>query len=288
RLREQVDRAHALLFSEPQVVIAWEASAEQPEIFGDPSIVSSVPVARRILAFGTWLEGEKAQAMEYAVEALRSHGQGFAMALTTLSGRYIEAEGRAVGGRAILRLKEVSGTTRDYIDLAARYDKLLREIDAIRTLIEALPSPIWARDGSGRMAWVNAAYAHAVEARDSAEAVARGLELLDPSARGDLVRARDSGEPFAARLPVIVAGTRKIFDVFDLATRNGSAGIGIDVTEVDALRSELAHTVEAHRRTLDQLPTAVAIFGANQRLTFHNAAYRTLWGLAAEFLDQQP
>ena len=288
RLREQVDRAHALLFSEPQVVIAWDARFEEPEVLGDAAIVNSVPIARRILAFATWLDADQARAMERAVEALRSRGQGFAIALTTLLGRHIEAEGRAIGGRAVLRLKEVSGVKSELGELAARHGKLLRDIDAIRTLIEALPSPIWASDAAGRKTWVNPAYAHAVDARDGAEAVARGLELLDPAARAGLATASDSGEPYAARLAVIVAGTRRIFDVFDLSTRNGRAGIGIDVTEVETTRSELARTIEAHRRTLDQLPTAVAIFGADQRLTFHNAAYRALWGLTSDFLDQLP
>ena len=36
------------------------------------------------------------------------------------------------------------------------------------------------------------------------------------------------------------------------------------------------------------MPTAVAIFGADQRLTFYNAAYRALWDLDAAFLDQSP
>jgi signal transduction histidine kinase len=288
RLREQVDRAHALLFSEPQVVIAWDARFEEPEILGDAAIVNSVPIARRILAFATWLDADQARAMERAVEALRSRGQGFAIALPTLLGRQIEAEGRAIGGRAVLRLKEVSGVKSELGELAARHDKLLRDIDAIRTLIEALPSPIWTSDAAGRKTWVNPAYAHAVDARDDAEAVARGLELLDPAARAELATASASGEPYAARLAVIVAGTRRIFDVFDLSTRNGRAGIGIDVTEVETTRGELARTIEAHRRTLDQLPTAVAIFGADQRLTFHNAAYRALWGLTSDFLDQLP
>jgi signal transduction histidine kinase len=46
--------------------------------------------------------------------------------------------------------------------------------------------------------------------------------------------------------------------------------------------------VEAHRRTLDQLATGVAIFTADQRLEFYNAAYRVLWGLEPAFLDSQP
>src|SRR5204863_6720166 len=101
-------------------------------------------------------------------------------------------------------------------------------------------------------------------------------------------RARQSGETYAGRRPVIVAGARRIFDVIDVPTRSGSAGLGIDMTEVEALRDEIDRMIDAHRRTLDQLPTAVAIFGADQRLNFYNAAYRALWGLASEFLDQQP
>ena len=42
-----------------------------------PSIVTSAPVARRALAFGTWLAPDQARAMERAVEALRSRGEGF-------------------------------------------------------------------------------------------------------------------------------------------------------------------------------------------------------------------
>jgi signal transduction histidine kinase len=288
RLREQVDRAHALLLADPQVVIVWDAHGDEAEVVGDAGIINSVPVARRILAFSTWLDAEDARGMERAVEALRSRGQGFVMALTAVSGRQFEAEGRAIGGRAVLRLREVSGIKRELVELTTRHGKLLRDVDAIRTLIEALPSPIWASDVVGRTTWVNPAYAQAVEARDAAEAVARGLELLDATARADLGAARAVDEPYAARLPVIVAGTRRIFDVFDLATRNGRAGIGIDVTEVEATRSELARTIEAHRRTLDQLPTAVAIFGTDHRLAFYNSAYRALWGLPSEFLDQQP
>jgi signal transduction histidine kinase len=46
--------------------------------------------------------------------------------------------------------------------------------------------------------------------------------------------------------------------------------------------------VDAHRRTLDQLATAVAAFNAERRLTFYNAAYRALWDLDPTFLHQGP
>jgi signal transduction histidine kinase len=54
------------------------------------------------------------------------------------------------------------------------------------------------------------------------------------------------------------------------------------------MHAELKRLGDAHRRTLDQLATGVAIFGADQRLSFYNAAYRSLWDLDAGFLDQTP
>ena len=194
-LRDQADRANALLLAEPQVIIAWPASGEEPEIVGDPTILTPTPIPRRVLAFGTWLDPERARAMDQAVDVLRASGTGFAMTMPTVTGRFVEAEGRAIGGRAILRIKDVSGIKREFVDLAARHHDLLRDIDTMRALIEALPSPIWARHASGRLAFVNAAYAIAVEAKDAADAIARNLDLLDRNGRAGLERAHAQREP---------------------------------------------------------------------------------------------
>ena len=113
--------------------------------------------------------------MEQAVEALRSRGEPFSMAFTTLGGRPIEAQGRAIAGRAVLRLKDASGVKRELLDLAGRHEALLTEVASLRALVEKLPSPVWTRDAAGRLTFVNAAYALAVEAQDPADAIERGL-----------------------------------------------------------------------------------------------------------------
>ena len=155
-----------------------------------------------MLAFGSWLDAGKASAMERAVEALRARGEAFSMAFTTLSGRPIEAQGRAIAGRAVLRLKDASGVKRDLLDLAERYEALQSEIAAMRALIEKLPSPVWLRDATGRLIFVNAAYAQAVEARDPADAIERSLELLDSAARDNIAQARHANGGYAGRLPL--------------------------------------------------------------------------------------
>jgi len=73
-LTSDVDRAHALLLSEPQIVVAWAAASDEPEIIGDITIVSTAGESQRILAFGLWLPSDQALAMERAVEALRTTG----------------------------------------------------------------------------------------------------------------------------------------------------------------------------------------------------------------------
>ena len=287
-LKGEADRAYALLRSEPQIIVAWAAADDCPEIIGDTALLANAEAPQHVLAFGTWLEGGQAQAMESAVEALRARGEGFATTLTTLAGRPIEASGHVVGGRAILRLRNVVGIKRELADLHTRFQRQVEESEALRTLVEALQSPVWARDEAGKLVFANAAYGRAVEGRDGTEAVTRGIELFDRAAREELFRAHEGAKPYTGRLPAIVAGNRRIFDVQAFPTGRGSTGIAIDATEAEAMRAEVKRMAEAHRRTLDQMATGVAIFGSDQKLTFYNTAYRALWDLDANFLDQRP
>src|SRR5450830_49006 len=288
-LHAEIDRLKTLLLSEPQVLVEWSAATDEPEILGDTGIVLLGGIPERVLAFGTWLEPAAAQRMENAVETLRSDGRGFVMTLTTTTTKCpIEAEGRAVAGRAVLRLRDVSGIERELMDLAARHDKMMSDVETMKALLDSLPAPVWARDERGRLIFVNSAYARAVEAGDSTDAVVRELELLDRAARDELARARTIGKPYTGRLPAIAAGERRIFDVVDAPTGAGSAGMAIDRTEVEAMRAELARMIEAHRRVLDQLATGVTIFNVDRKLIFYNTAFRSLFELDAGLLDQTP
>jgi signal transduction histidine kinase len=287
-LRADVDRLTALLLSEPQVLVTWPAASEQPEIIGDTTMLAPGGTRERVLAFGTWLEASAARRMEQAVDTLRSEGRGFAMTVTSRGGRPVEAEGCVIAGRAILRLRDVGGIEQELLDLAARHDELLSDVEIMRSLLDTLSAPVWARDAAGRLIFVNSAYARAVEAESPTDAIARELELLDQSARTEVERARVTGETYVGRLPAVTAGMRRVFDVIDASSGAGSAGMAIDRTEAETLRGELVRMAEAHRRVLDQLATGVAVFNIDRKLTFYNAAFRSLFELDAGFLDQTP
>jgi signal transduction histidine kinase len=285
-MQAEIDRLKQLLLSEPQVLVTWPAASDEPDIIGDISIVG--PGAPHVLAFGTWLEPAAAQRLEDAVAHLRSDGRGFTMTLTTQAGRPLEAEGRALGGRAIFRLRDVSGIESELVEVSTRHDRLAGDLNTLKSMLEALPSPVWARDDAGRLIFANSAYARAVEASNAADAVERELEMLERTARAEIARMRAGGESFARRLPAVVAGERRIFDVIDAPTAAGSAGIAIDRTEAETMRAELKRMTEAHRRVLDQLATGVAIFNADRKLAFYNTAFRVLFDLDPAMLEQTP
>jgi signal transduction histidine kinase len=284
----RLDRANLFLSTEPQIVIAWNSADGDPEIEGDYSLVTDAPLPRRVLGFGSWLAPDLAQKMDHAVERLRERGEGFSVAVASSRGRHFEIEGRAVAGRAVMRIRDVSGDRLQLVRLRESHTELLNELEAIRAMLDAIPHPVWTRDGDGRLAWANAAYARAVEAGDSVDVVARGLELFDVETRETARAARAEQGAWSQRAPAVAAGERKMYEVVDVASANGSAGIASDLSELTALRGELQQQVNSHARTLDQLSTAVAIFDRAKRLVFYNAAYRQLWSLDPAFLDQQP
>src|SRR5882762_3453671 len=162
-LQVQADRFRALLFAEPQILISWAAGDNRPQISGDTALLMPKEAQQhqpqRILAFGTWLPPEPALQMDHAIDALREHGEGFLLNLTTANGHAIEAMGRAIGGEAIVRIRELSGLRRELAETNLRHRALSEETEMLRGFASAVPWPIWAKSSKGGLGYANAAYA---------------------------------------------------------------------------------------------------------------------------------
>src|ERR1700756_977296 len=124
--------------------------------------------------------------------------------------------------------------------------------------------------------------------RCAGDAVQRDLELLDSGDRAAMARVLNDNSASTARLPIVVGGERRVYDVHAVTLSAGSAGIAIDASEASNLRAALERMAEAHRRTLDQLSSGVAVFDGQRRLAFYNDSYRRLWDLDRMFLDNNP
>jgi signal transduction histidine kinase len=286
--RARLDRANLFLSADPQIVVAWGSASEEPDVEGEYSLVTDAPLPRRVLGFGSWLAPELARKLDEAVERLRQRGEAFTITVASLTGRHFDVEGRAIAGRAVMRIRDISGDRLQLVRLRENHNRLIEEIGALRAMLDAVPSPTWTRDTDGRIVWVNAAYASAVEAKDAIDAAARGLELFDRATREAALAMRAAGETWRRRAPAVAAGERRMYDVVDVPSAGGSAGMASDLSQIVALQSEIKSQAASHARTLDQLSTGVAIFDRAKRLVFHNAAYRQIWALDAALLEQQP
>src|SRR6185312_4412221 len=169
-----------------------------------------------------------------------------------------------------------------------RYRTLVEETELLRDFAAAAPWPIWAKSVEGNLRYANTAYVRATEGANVADTVHRGLELLENDQRAEMGRVLSNNASFSARLPIVVGGERRIYDVRTFRLSGGSAGIAIDASEATALQDAMERMAEAHRRTLDQLSSGVAVFDGQRRLAFYNESYRPLWGLDQAFLDSNP
>ncbi len=290
-LKARVDRLEALLNTADHRLVVWEPSGDAPMIVGALSDECGVPRAgEQLLAFGTWLDAKSAAALDQSLEVLRDSGEAFGLTLVTRAGTFIEANGRTAGGCVVLRLRDLTGVQQLGAEHAQQAKALQAQLDTLHALFGALPTPVWRRSEDGVLQWVNAAYVEAVDGDvdESSRVIELGTEFLDAGGRAAVSKMRDEEGRFQARMPVVAAGRRRIFDVTDVKTESGVAGMAIDVSDLERLQQDFRRTVEFHARTLDQLATAVAIFGPDRRLQFFNAAFRSLWGLEQSFLEAGP
>jgi signal transduction histidine kinase len=287
RLRAQLAETEALVDRDDEIVVVWNGGAAA--VKGDAALAERLTRGQgAVPAFGRWLEPASAMALDRAVDRLREQGEPFELTLRTLGEARVGARGRVAAGRAVLRLRTLEG---ERLAQARLGEKLLgaeRDLACHAAFLAAIPLPLWRRGPDGRLSWVNPAYAQAVEAASPEQAVTERTELLDKAERLRLVEAAAQGRDFRARLPAVVAGRRRVLDVLEIARPPERFGLAVDATEAEEAKAELSRHIAAHARTLDQLATAVAVFGPDRRLRFHNAAYRSLFGLDSAWLATSP
>ncbi|CCB63792.1 putative histidine kinase, Putative HK, ATPase and Sensor Domain [Hyphomicrobium sp. MC1] len=288
-LRRNLAAADAIIRAEPQVLIFWEQGQAVRIVSHTLTGIPGLPDQHaEILRFGQWLEAPSADTLKAALDKLFTNGRSFNIILKTIAGGTLEAEGRAAGGRAVLRFKDVSTYKAQIARIDEQHDALARDIRSSRALLETLPMPVWLRDTAGRLVWVNSAYVKAVEADSELEVLERQIELLETRQRRQIAKTVASGDSYKSRVHLIAGGQRKPHDIVILPVDGMTAGAAVDVTDIETAQGELDRQVAAYDRTLDRVETAVAIFDRDQKLVFHNTAFANLWSLDPDWLATRP
>ncbi len=287
-LKRQLAVAEAVIGGEPQILVLWDTGLQPQVVCNTLRGVPGLPVENaHIVSFSNWLDAASAVRFREALDGLLRVGRPFNMILRTGAGVHLETDGRASSGRAVLRIRDVTGYKRDISRIIDGHESLARDIRSSRAILNALPMPVWFCDHEGRLTWTNAAYAAAVEASVE-EVIERQVELLEQRQREGLLKALGTTPRFRRRINLLFRNERRVYELMAVRLQNTIAIAAIDVTELQLAQSELNRQSEAFDRTLNHVATAIAIFNAERRLVFANEAYINLWGLDPRWLRAQP
>jgi signal transduction histidine kinase len=212
-------------------------------------------------------DGEATQ-LEAARHALGSSRASFSRIVTTRQGGAVAVEGRrTTAGETVLWLIDASD--------AAAAEQARRQAESWREMLDAIPVPVWRRDAANALADCNRAYAAAVGATVDG-ALAQRRELVPPAGPRE-------------RRHVVIGGARRLFEITEKPARaTGRIGFAVDCTEVETAEAELWRQVNGYVEVLEGIRAAVAIYGADRRLKFFNAAFASMWGIAECWLAAQP
>ncbi len=263
RARAAASARDALIAAGREAVIVWGRDGSAPYSYGGGEQLLDACLA-----------GPEATALSEAIDALSAAGAAFTLLAHNNKGRAITVRGRAVGGMAALWLEPETDAKAVPLDF--------------RTVLDALPVPVWLRDKTLSLVWGNRAFLTAAGVEDE-EAALAAQATLDRSERDLASAARSEGHVMEAKRFAVVGGHRRALAFTHIPVeRDRIVGTAIDVTDISNAEARLQQHIDAHADTLDKLATAVAIFGKNQKLSFYNRAFARLWGLEETWLDRHP
>ncbi|MEQ8177776.1 MAG: PAS-domain containing protein [Amphiplicatus sp.] len=314
-MEAQLEKADAVLSAHPGLVLVWEDdydAVEQgwglPKILGGPAALASLmsftrdndnplasPIDRLLDTLGDLPvedDGppEDTKKLKDKVRELRAHGIAFSGSIVTSEGRAIEADGRVAGGQVALWLTDPAARMAEDSGIVGKVRERTTDLHGAFSLLDRAPLPAWRRGADFSLVWVNRAYVEAVEAPSAASVLKDQIEL-EPGVRKIAEKAASERRPAEGRVIVNIRGERRVLRISETPMHAaGDAALGgfaIDITELDKTRTDLRQHIEANRKTLDQIPTAVAMFGAAQNILYYNQAFLKLWGLdEADLLSQ--
>lgn len=180
----------------------------------------------------------------------------------------------------------------EIISLKSSLATARQERDDFIDLLNAAPIPIWRRDQNSKIIWRNRKYSDIAGIDDGEEtAVPELASSRDPDqARKLATKARVTGMTQSETRRYIVDGDRLSFKIVEtpLEYDNQLAGFAMDTTGETELSEELKRHIDGHADVLENVASAIAIYGPDQRLEFFNQTYAKLWRISDDFLYAKP
>ena len=310
-LEEQLARADSVFGAHPGVILVWEEDEMIDESWGDPKFYGSPVALASLLNFTEdavaanpserLLEGlgdleardgaGRDATLRERLKQLRTEGAPFSLTIIGPNGRFLEADGRTAGARAVLWVSDSTIKGLEESGARGRLEEarqvIARDPTAFLEMLGKAPFISWRLSSSGRLQWVNDAYMQAVEAKTLDQVLDRQI-MLDKEIVAHAQKVRDGGKEIVETRHVPIEGNRRALRVLMFPLSGGVGGMAFDVTEEESARETLDRHVKAHDETLNNVADAVAIFSGDRKLTFYNRAFMDMFELDPAWLMGNP
>lgn len=312
-LRDEISRLEAFLATVPAEYCGWSVEGDVAYSRGFADLLG-IPLVRTLSDIQARLMPADAAALEGLFTRLQDEDQSFDLTVRTIDQtRIFRLAGKA--GRDsrsferfdTLWLEDITAPMRKIERTEADLRQVRAESLRLNGAFDSIPQPLWMRGENAALVWCNRVYAAALGLTPAA-AVAEQRELpttaggkKPPPAAPDepplkmLAReAIGSGKAREATVHIIAEGQRRLMRVQEipLAPEPGmpltSLGLASDITREEEIEADFRRSSSSYRELLEQLRTAIALYDANQRLDFYNAAFAQLWGLDERWLNAKP
>jgi signal transduction histidine kinase len=308
----RISRANALLGGARSVASLLRSVPARPLIVRPDGSVESDSLLQRDLGLaamprrlddlagdGVGLDPADLDSLKDDVQAAAISGVAIARQVRIAgSDRAIEVRGGLapppyVAGTLLLWIFDATGAEAERLKLATQLGRTEAALDALTHLIESAPFPMWYRGPDMSLGLVNSAFVAAVEARDAAEVIALGSELIDTpgdeGARAGAIAALEGGRPYVRTQPATIGGERRMLKLVDVPLPTGAvAGFAIDIQDLEDARFELAQNIVSQRELADRMTAAVAQFDSNRALSFFNQPFAMMSQIDPEWLADNP
>jgi signal transduction histidine kinase len=285
--------------SRPLLVRPDDRIEADPQLLRDIALPSRPVRLADLAAEETGFAVEDLDQLRADVEAARaSAGRISRKVRVQGSGRMFEVRGGPApptepAGTLLLWFLDTSAGEEERARIALRLRQTEAALNSLTHLIEAAPFPMWYRGPDLKLGLVNKAFVQAVEAREAAEVIEHGLELVDAdaddSAPAAAQRAIETDQVQSRMLPAIIRGERRMLRIVDVPLSTGAvAGFAIDVQDLEDARTELARHIESQRELADRMTAGTAQFDADRTLSFFNRPFAVMTQLDPEWLAEQP
>lgn len=209
-------------------------------------------------------DNPQARLLEKAVADLHRDGASFNL-LLKLGERRLQVSGSRASTLAGNPLDDLMWM-RDVSDQPQAQPSDTAAHEHFHQLLDALPLAVWIRDANLEVVFCNRA--------EDEIAASGGSHAL-------AAQALTQSQALTQQRPIEQGGLASQFTISEVPARGWKGTIGFAQTQ---LQSEQ----QSELKVLDNLSTAIAIFGSNKRLEFCNDAYANLWRFDPVWLASEP